>query len=146
MITRTPTEDQNEPLKVTRGYIVALPSSESEKRISIKLSEWMKIRKKISNINFPTPWFQIIASVALGSAISLLLAAYQSKTIPNFPQEILTSFYVSGGFCFVITIICYFADKSASDKPKNNAKDVIEEMDHIQSSFTMPTESESKQA
>lgn len=115
---------------------LSIPRPESERRIPIRRVDWLRMKRNIDEAEKPTPRLIELSSVFFGTAATsgvYILSSFIAS------EAIWTKIFIIFCIVFFTSLICglvfFFLDRKLHKFKKTELRNIVEEMDEIDSQF-----------
>lgn len=127
------------PIKISseNSIITKLP----EVLYAIERSDWNRIKQMAKDIKYPKRWFNILGSACFGvTASSIVQVIYNSCNLSENEKWYNDPMIIVFGISIILGIILYLADNERNKSIENAGKEIVTEMENIESKYKNPIE------
>lgn len=129
-------EGSNETIiNIDRPQRIDLPSAEHEARIAIRHIDWSRIKRKVNNMQDPTPRLHLFYSSLFGfsgsSALSSIIISQSEGLLP----WVLPLFQCISFFSFISGGAIYLLDRKNREERISEMDECIQDMNEVESTF-----------
>ncbi len=123
-------------VKSTREVQVDFPSSDSEKRMAIRRSDWERLRRRIRRVAGPPSRLAIVYAILFGVAATALFSIYPMTLSQGVPTWVIPTYVCAFVFTFLFAWIFVWLDRKAQARSVSDISDVMQDMEDIEGAFS----------
>lgn len=129
-------EGSNETIiNIDRPQRIDLPSAEHETRIAIRYIDWSRIKRKVKDMQDPTPRLHLIYSSLFGFSGSSTLSCIIISQSEGLLPWVLPLFICISVFSFISGGAIYLLDRKNREERISEMDECIQDMNEVESTF-----------
>lgn len=123
-------DEDVQSLTWTRSEPVGVPTSNGV--FIMRIMEWKRLKRNLSEITLPIPWLQIVYSLFIGFFLSTLLSTVLVYYTEGLPSWVLPLYVIATISSILLGIICALLDRQTKRVQKNDVDRILNDMDDIE--------------